>query len=76
MAVAAHPSPTNCQAGAFSSKAGGAGPAVSLGRMLGLWRSRIRERNAFTSLNDRDLRDLGVSRWDVEQELSKPFWRG
>jgi uncharacterized protein YjiS (DUF1127 family) len=47
-----------------------------LGRMIRLWRSRIRERRTLVSFDDRDLRDLGMSRWDAERELSKPFWRG
>jgi uncharacterized protein YjiS (DUF1127 family) len=49
----------------------------SVGRTLRLWRSRIRQRHAFpTDLDDRQLRDLRVSRWEIEQELKKPFWRG
>jgi uncharacterized protein YjiS (DUF1127 family) len=49
--------------------------ARSLVRTLRLWRARIRERQAFPVLDERDLRDLRVSRWDVEHELAKPFWR-
>ena len=45
-------------------------------RTLRLWRRRIRERHAFPILDERDLRDLRLSRWDVERELAKPFWRG
>jgi uncharacterized protein YjiS (DUF1127 family) len=48
----------------------------SLVRTLRLWRSRIRERQAFPVLDERALRDLRLSRWDVERELAKPFWRG
>lgn len=47
-----------------------------VGRMIRLWRSRVRERRAFASVEDRELRDLGLSRWHVESELAKPFWRG
>jgi uncharacterized protein YjiS (DUF1127 family) len=47
-----------------------------LGRLLGTWRRRIRERQAFARLDYRELRDIGLSRWDVERELAKPFWRG
>jgi uncharacterized protein YjiS (DUF1127 family) len=50
--------------------------ADRLSRTLRLWRSRIRERQAFPVIDDRDLRDLGVSRWEVDRELAKPFWRG
>jgi uncharacterized protein YjiS (DUF1127 family) len=48
----------------------------SLGRTLRLWRARIRERHAFPALEERDLRDLRLSRWEVDRELAKPFWRG
>jgi uncharacterized protein YjiS (DUF1127 family) len=29
----------------------------------------------FTSLDGRDLHDLGLSQWDVEHEIARPFWR-
>lgn len=48
----------------------------ALRRTLRLWRKRIRERHAFAVLDERDLRDMRLSRWDVERELAKPFWRG
>ncbi len=44
-------------------------------RVVGTWRRRIRERQAFARLDYRELRDIGLSRWDVERELAKPFWR-
>jgi uncharacterized protein YjiS (DUF1127 family) len=50
--------------------------ADKLSRTLRVWRSRIRERQAFPVVDDRDLRDLGLSRWEVDRELAKPFWRG
>jgi uncharacterized protein YjiS (DUF1127 family) len=52
-----------------------AGLLKSVALTLGVWRSRYRERHSFPPLDDRELRDLGVSRWDVERELAKPFWR-
>jgi uncharacterized protein YjiS (DUF1127 family) len=36
---------------------------------------RIRERRALDRLDDAMLRDIGISRADVELEVSKPFWR-
>ena len=39
------------------------------------WRSRRQERRTFASLDSRDLHDLGVSQWDVEREIARPFWR-
>ena len=36
---------------------------------------RYRQRRALLSLDDRLLKDIGLSRADVEQECGKPFWR-
>jgi uncharacterized protein YjiS (DUF1127 family) len=47
----------------------------ALANTLHVWGSRIRERQSFPLINDRELHDLGVSRWELERELSKPFWR-
>jgi uncharacterized protein YjiS (DUF1127 family) len=46
-----------------------------VGGTLRLWSTRLRERQSFPVLDERDLRDLRLSRWDVERELAKPFWR-
>jgi uncharacterized protein YjiS (DUF1127 family) len=76
MPVAAHPSLINYH----SFRHGPASRASAVGRALldtlRLWRARSRERRAFSIVDERDLRDLGMSRWDLESELSKPFWRG
>jgi uncharacterized protein YjiS (DUF1127 family) len=48
----------------------------ALGRTLHLWRARARERDALTLIDERDLHDLSLSRYDVQRELAKPFWRG
>jgi uncharacterized protein YjiS (DUF1127 family) len=45
-------------------------------RTIRLWRSRAGERRSFGFISDRELRDLGLSRWDFEREIAKPFWRG
>jgi uncharacterized protein YjiS (DUF1127 family) len=50
-------------------------PTGILGRLIRLWRARIRARRTLVSFDDRDLRDLGTSRWAIERELSRPFWR-
>ena len=39
------------------------------------WRRRSRERAELARLDDRMLRDIGVTRGDVWQEINKPFWR-
>lgn len=36
---------------------------------------RHRERNALSAMDDRLLRDIGVTRADVDQEINKPVWR-
>ena len=51
-------------------------PVDRIAAIFGVWRSRIRDRQAFSSLDYRDLRDLGLSRWEVDREVTKPFWRG
>lgn len=40
-----------------------------------LWRRRARERRELARLDHRDLRDIGLSRLEVYDEISKPFWR-
>jgi uncharacterized protein YjiS (DUF1127 family) len=47
-----------------------------LGGLVGTWRRRISERQILARLDYRELRDIGLSRWDVEREVAKPFWRG
>jgi uncharacterized protein YjiS (DUF1127 family) len=47
-----------------------------IGELVSTWRRRSQERQAFARLNERDLHDIGLSRWEVESELAKPFWRG
>lgn len=39
------------------------------------WRERSRQRRHLSKLDDRLLRDIGLTRLDVEFESSKPFWR-
>ena len=36
---------------------------------------RFRQRRALSLLDERMLRDIGLSRLDVEQEITKPFWQ-
>ena len=63
---------------------------ISLGRMLIRPMSRIgtrslefllevwaldRERRALQAMDDAALKDMGLSRADIEGELAKPFWR-
>jgi uncharacterized protein YjiS (DUF1127 family) len=36
---------------------------------------RVRQRHALAELDDRLLRDIGLTRVDVWREVKKPFWR-
>ncbi len=36
---------------------------------------RSRQRRDLAALSDHNLRDIGLSRSDVEAEIGKPFWR-
>ncbi|HKF64096.1 MAG TPA: DUF1127 domain-containing protein [Dongiaceae bacterium] len=50
-----------------------------LGRLadtLLTWQARHKDRMHLMSLDDRLLRDIGISYADVDREASKPFWRG
>jgi len=42
---------------------------------LDIWRQRLRDRRALTLMDDRSLRDLGLTRYDALYEAHKPFWR-
>lgn len=48
---------------------------VDLAHRTGVWIDRRRTRELLRSLDDRALRDLGLSRLDAWQEARKPFWR-
>jgi uncharacterized protein YjiS (DUF1127 family) len=40
------------------------------------WGSRARSRYELSMLNDRELRDIGLTRTDAVNECDKPFWHG
>lgn len=48
---------------------------VDLGALLKEWRRRARSRRELAELCDRCLRDMRVTRYDVDKEVRKPFWR-
>jgi len=50
------------------------GWAVLLLSRLAAWHERARQRQALLSLNDQQLKDIGLSRADVMRECTKSFW--
>jgi uncharacterized protein YjiS (DUF1127 family) len=46
----------------------------ALERVL-VWIDRARQRRQLLALNDLELRDIGISRYDAIKEGDKPFWR-
>ncbi|PWR20170.1 DUF1127 domain-containing protein [Zavarzinia aquatilis] len=40
-----------------------------------VWQRRAMERHHMRRMDDRLLRDIGLSRADIESEAAKPFWR-
>jgi uncharacterized protein YjiS (DUF1127 family) len=39
------------------------------------WLERVHQRRQLAQLSDHMLKDIGLSRADVEAEVAKPFWR-
>lgn len=58
--------PTRAKAGSL---------AVRLFDQVAAWLERSRQRRHLGELDDRLLRDIGVSRAEVEHEVSLPFWQ-
>jgi len=53
----------------------GRGAALALTALLS-WQERARQRRALEGLDDRLLKDIGLSRADVFREAAKRFWQG
>jgi uncharacterized protein YjiS (DUF1127 family) len=51
------------------------GAVVGLFDQLAVWQDRRRQRFTLARLDDRMLRDIGLTAVDVQHEISKPFWR-
>ena len=43
--------------------------------ILSAWHERSRQRRALLALDDRMLKDIGISRAEARQEGRKPFWK-
>ncbi|MBL8708972.1 MAG: DUF1127 domain-containing protein [Rhodospirillaceae bacterium] len=54
-------------------------PSWSLSALAGqfqVWRERYRSRRDLMRLSDYQLKDIGLTRYDAEEEWRKPVWRG
>jgi uncharacterized protein YjiS (DUF1127 family) len=43
--------------------------------LFALWRHRLAGRRALEAMDERSLRDIGLTRYDAHFEIRKPFWR-
>jgi uncharacterized protein YjiS (DUF1127 family) len=50
-------------------------PLAAVRRLLARWIERTRQRQALATLDDRILRDIGITRAEAMGECEKPFWR-
>jgi uncharacterized protein YjiS (DUF1127 family) len=50
--------------------------ARRMAHMVWVWHSRAESRRTLSMLSDHVLRDIGLTRADVDREVMKPFWRG
>jgi len=51
------------------------GRLAQLRELFGLWIQRARERAELAQCDERDLKDMGVSRSAALAEIRKPFWK-
>ena len=73
VAIHWHASPGSARSASRGSRAGRClGPRRAT---LREWRRRSRERAELAALDDRMLKDIGLTRADAEFLSNKPFWR-
>jgi uncharacterized protein YjiS (DUF1127 family) len=73
---AGHGALTASTSGASTRVAAFLSVARRMTHMVWVWRSRAETRRAMSMLSDHVLRDIGLTRADVDREVMKPFWRG
>ena len=52
-----------------------AGVLRRLGQRVVAWQERARMRRGLAAMDDRLLRDIGMTRAEAHREYDKPFWR-
>ncbi|MBI1778061.1 MAG: DUF1127 domain-containing protein [Proteobacteria bacterium] len=57
------------------SQSEGGRAVATVTNLIRTWRERARQRRELALLDARDLRDIGISIYDAEYEIYKPFWR-
>ena len=70
---------THEMAGALAPAQANAAPRqrfAAIRATLAMWRKRLAERALLARMDEREIRDLGISVADVVMEINKPFWRG
>lgn len=50
-------------------------PSKRLYKIFKQWNKRIQERKQLAKVDERLLKDMGISRFEANQEIAKPFWR-
>jgi len=50
-------------------------PIAAARSLIAQWIERVRQRHALAGLEDRMLRDIGITRVEAARECEKPFWR-
>ncbi len=66
---------TNCQPAAQTTATSSGGIVGWLAHALHNWRERSADLRELALMDERALRDARLTRWEVEQELNRPFWR-
>jgi uncharacterized protein YjiS (DUF1127 family) len=68
------PAGTAREAGAFASSFSGR-LAAAFDKLF-TWMERARQRQALAALDNHLLKDIGLTRTDIIDEVRKPFWQG
>jgi uncharacterized protein YjiS (DUF1127 family) len=76
MHVASHHSLTNSQLSTPSAAGSAGGVMGRVARAFHNWRERSAELRELALMDERALRDARLTRWEVQHELARPFWRG